>query len=66
MVEGEFRFDKRIIDWVLQNDALSRQEYQRHLKGLKDLSEQAAACEARLVRIRKKLPSRSLGEEEEL
>jgi hypothetical protein len=26
----------------------------------------AAACEARLVRIRKKLPSRSLGEEEEL
>lgn len=66
MVEGDFRFDKRIVDWSLREGILSPQEYQRHLQGLQDLDGQAAVCEARLVRIRKRLPSRSLGEEEEL
>lgn len=36
----DLRFDKRIIEWGVRYKIISREEYQKHLQSLTDLSDQ--------------------------
>lgn len=66
MSESDFRFDKRVIEWCLQVGHLGKDEYERHLKQLKDAADNAIVCEITPLPLRKPVPARSLQEEEEL
>lgn len=66
MREADFLFDKRVVDWALQSGRLERRDYDNYLKKLKDLADQSVSCEAQMARMRRRLPTRVLAEEEEL
>ena len=36
----DLRFDKRIVEWSIRYKITSREEYQKHLQSLPDLSDQ--------------------------
>ena len=36
----DLRFDKRIVEWGIRYKITSREEYQKHLQSLSDLSDQ--------------------------
>ncbi len=36
----DLRFDKRIVEWGVRYKVISREEYQKHLQSLTDLSDQ--------------------------
>ena len=60
------RFDKRILQRNLLSGVVTREEYERHLKRLKDNSEEAAIFEASLIPLKRKIPTRILDEEDEI
>jgi hypothetical protein len=62
----DHRFDKRVLQRNLLSGAITPEEYERHLKRLKDASKEAAVFEASLVPIKRKIPTRVLDEEDEL
>ncbi|RME19608.1 MAG: hypothetical protein D6806_18035 [Deltaproteobacteria bacterium] len=64
MMGEEFLFDKRIVEMNMRLGLIDREAYEKHLKKLKDLSAQAEPCTTEMVRVRKRLPTRVLEEEE--
>ncbi len=60
------RFDKRILQRNLSSGVVTREEYERHLKRLKDNSEEADIFEASLTPLKRKIPTRILDEEDEI
>jgi hypothetical protein len=63
MPNDESRFDKRIIERCLQSGVVGKDEYKRHLSKLKDLSGELDPCEAELLHISKKIPSKVMEED---
>jgi hypothetical protein len=64
-VKGEMRFDKRILDRNLQVGIVTKQEYQKYLDSLKDLTDECATIESEITSIGHEIPLRGIGEEEE-
>ena len=60
------RFDKRVLQRNLLSGVVTQEEYERHLKRLKDNTEEAATFEAALIPIKRKIPTRILDEEDEI
>lgn len=60
------RFDKRILQRNLSSGVVTQAEYERHLKQLKDNSEEVAIFEASLIPLKRKIPTRILDEEDEI
>jgi len=63
MPKDESRFDKRIIERCLRSGAVTKDEYKRHIGKLKDLSGEVETCEAELLHIAKKIPSKVMEED---
>jgi hypothetical protein len=64
-VKGEMRFDKRILDRNLHVGIITKQEYQKHLDALKDLSDECTTLESEMTSIGHEIPLRGIDEEEE-
>jgi hypothetical protein len=64
-VKAEMKFDKRILDRNLRAGIITKQEYQKHLDALKDLSDECATIESEITSIGHEIPLRGIGEEEE-
>jgi hypothetical protein len=64
MDEGDVRFDKRVLQRNLRSGVVTRDEYQRYLKKLNDLSSDIDIFESRLMAGKKKVP-RGVVESEE-
>lgn len=62
----DIRFDKRILQRNLASGVITREEYDRYMKRLKDNTKEADIFEASLVTIKRKIPTRILDEEDEL
>ena len=60
------RFDKRVLQRNLMSGVVSQEEYERHLKRLKDASQEAAIFEASLIPIKRKIPTKIMDEDDEL
>ena len=62
----DYRFDKRVLQRNLMSGVVTQEEYDRHLKRLKDASPEASIFEASLIPIKRKIPSKNLEEDDEL
>jgi hypothetical protein len=64
-VKGEMRFDKRIIERNLRLGIVTKQEYQKHLDSLRDLSDECTTIESEMTSLGHDIPLRGIGEEED-
>ena len=64
-VKGEMKFDKRILDRNLRVGIITKQEYQKHLDSLKDLTDECTTIESEMISLGHEIPLRGIGEEEE-
>ncbi|HOX44993.1 MAG TPA: hypothetical protein PK668_15445 [Myxococcota bacterium] len=65
MAKEERLFDKRVVERNIKAGVVTREEHQKHLKALKDLTEQSAKLESELNVLGRDLPTRNIGNEEE-
>jgi len=65
-MRGDMRFDRRIIERNIRSGLVTRREYEKHLKKLKDLSDDTTALEAELRRLDRQLPGTPETDEDEL
>ena len=56
MTKGDIRYDKRVILRNLRSGVITQDEYDRHIKQLKDLTVDSESFEAVLGAGRKKVP----------
>lgn len=65
MARDDFRFDKRIIRRNLENGIVTKDEYEKHLKTLKDLAPEIERFDTKLTRVGRDIPTGVIDNEEE-
>ena len=62
----DYRFDKRVLQRNLLSGVVTQEEYERHLKRLRDAAKEADTFEAILIPIKRKIPTKVMDEDDEL
>ena len=65
MARDDFRFDKRIIRRNLENGIVTKDEYETHMKTLRDLAPEIERFDTKLTRVGRDIPTSVIENEEE-
>jgi nitrogen regulatory protein PII-like uncharacterized protein len=65
-IRGDMLYDKRIVDRNIRTGLISRKDYEKHIKALQDLKQEAVEVEATIRPIEHAIPYAPDTDEDEL